>query len=357
MSEQRKLTILLTGGAGVLGESLIDHLADDHQLLCLTRKSRIADPRVETLKGDICLPRLGLDDELYMRLLAEVDWVVHSAAVTRMDGEIDEIFSVNYQGTENVVAFVQQAEVPLYHISTAFTHPCDYAAGVLTETPYEVAKRQAETLVRSAGIQASIFRPSIIIGDANSGRMPTFQGFHMTMGLMMSGFLPIVPCPDNGHVDLIARDVAAQAIANALGRRLIGQDYFLTSGPQALTMQHLLDLMCQSMANQGVAFTRPRCMAPEVYERLVRPVFLPALSSNVRAALERAHQLCRYASLLSPLPSSLPELLSAEQLGGRDVGRELLQSLNHLAPKLGALTRMLRQPAPASAAKLAEALQ
>ncbi len=90
---------------------------------------------------------------------------------------IDQIFSVNYLGTENVVNFVQQADVPLYHISTAFTHPCDYYEGVQAETPYEVAKRQAETLVRSAGIDVSIFRPSIIIGDSDSGTCPTSRGF------------------------------------------------------------------------------------------------------------------------------------------------------------------------------------
>lgn len=357
MPEHRKLTVLLTGGAGVLGASLIEQLADDYHLTCLTRKSRIEHPAVQSVKGDICLPNLGLDDATYERLVAQVDWVIHAAAVTRLDGEIDQIFSVNYLGTENVVRFVQQAGVPLYHISTAFTHPCDYATGVQAETPYEVAKRQAETLVRTSGIDASIFRPSIIIGDADSGRMPAFQGFHMTMGLMMSGFLPIVPCPEDGHIDLIARDVAAQAIANALAHRLIGQDYYLTSGTRALKLNGLLDLMCESMHNQATAFSRPRCMAPDIYERLVRPVFLPALSENVQAALGRAHQLCRYASLTTPLPSSLPELLTPAQWASRDVSRELLMSLNHLAPKLGALTRMLRQPAPTSASALTEALQ
>ncbi|WP_439865423.1 SDR family oxidoreductase [Pseudomonas antarctica] len=346
MSEPQKLTVLLTGGSGVLGDSLIDCLAKDVHLVCLARKSRIRHPGVEVLKGDICSPRLGLAAADYEALLNRVDWVIHAAAVTRMDGDIDQIFSVNYLGTENIVRFVQQAKVPLYHVSTAFAHPCDYYEGVQAETPYEVAKRQAETLVRSSGIDVSIFRPSIIIGNSDSGHMPNFQGFHMTMGLMMSGVLPIIPCPPAGYVDLIARDVAAQAIANALHQRLIGEDYFLTSGPQSLDLTRLLDLMCQSMQTQAQAFTRPRCMAPDIYERLIRPVFLPALSGNIQAALGRANQLCRYACLRTPLPTSLPQLLGEPAFSARDVSRELLLSLNHLAPKLGALTRMLKQPVP-----------
>lgn len=104
--------------------------------------------------------------------------------------------------------------------------------------------------------------------------------------------------------------------------------------------------MCQSMEAQAQAFTRPRCMAPDIYERLIRPVFLPALTGNIQAALGRANQLCRYACLRTPLPTSLPELLGEPAFSARDVSRELLLSLNHLAPKLGALTRMLKQPMP-----------
>ncbi len=255
------------------------------------------------------------------------------------------MFSVNYQGTEQVLEFVRDADVPLYHISTAFTHPCDYHPGVMPSTPYEVVKRQAESLVRDAGVPVSIFRPSIIIGDSHSGHMPMLQGFHLTMGLMMSGYLPIIPCPENGRVDVIARDVAAAGIASALDQRLIGDDYFLSNGPQALDIRTLLDLMCAEMQDQGKPFQRPRCMNPDIYERLVRPVFLPALEENIRAALGRATQLCRYASLLQPLPSSLEQLLPARRLAMRSPRQELALTLARLSPKLSAMQRMLRTPA------------
>jgi hypothetical protein len=39
-------------------------------------------------------------------------------------------------------------------------------------------------------------------------------------------------------------------------------------------------------------------------------------------------------------------LLGEPAFSARDVSRELLLSLNHLAPKLGALTLMLKQPMP-----------
>lgn len=345
MSGQTRLTVFLTGGAGVLGDTLIDQLAERYHLVCLTRRSSIRHPGVETLRGDICQPHMGLSHTDYLALTKRVDWVIHCAAITRLDGHAEAVFSVNYQGTEQVLQFVRDADVPLYHISTAFTHPCDYHPGVMPSTPYEVVKRQAETLVREAGVPVSIFRPSIIIGDSHSGHMPMLQGFHLTMGLMMSGYLPIIPCPEGGRVDVIARDVAAAGIASALDQRLIGDDYFLTNGPQALDIRTLLDLMCEQMQDQSTPFQRPRCMNPDIYERLVRPVFLPALEENIRAALGRATQLCRYASLLQPLPSSLEQLLPAQRLAQRSPRQELALTLACLAPKLSAMQRMLKIPA------------
>lgn len=345
MSGQTRLTVFLTGGAGVLGDTLIDQLAERYHLVCLTRRSSIRHPGVETLRGDICQPHMGLSHADYLALTKRVDWVIHCAAITRLDGHAEAVFSVNYQGTEQVLQFVRDADVPLYHISTAFTHPWVVVTGVMPSTPYEVVKRQAETLVREAGVPVSIFRPSIIIGDSHSGHMPMLQGFHLTMGLMMSGYLPIIPCPEGGRVDVIARDVAAAGIASALDQRLIGDDYFLTNGPQALDIRTLLDLMCEQMQDQSTPFQRPRCMNPDIYERLVRPVFLPALEENIRAALGRATQLCRYASLLQPLPSSLEQLLPAQRLAQRSPRQELALTLACLAPKLSAMQRMLKIPA------------
>ncbi|HKS13854.1 MAG TPA: SDR family oxidoreductase [Pseudomonas sp.] len=346
MSGSKRLTVFLTGGAGVLGDTLIGQLADRYHLVCLTRRSSICHPGVETLRGDICQPRLGLASSDYLALARRVDWVIHCAAITRLDGHAEAVFSVNYQGTEQVLEFVRDAQVPLYHISTAFTHPCDYHPGVMPSTPYEVVKRQAEQLVREAGVPVSIFRPSIIIGDSQTGHMPILQGFHLTMGLMMLGYLPIIPCPEDGRVDVIARDVAAAGIVSALDQRLIGNDYFLSNGPQALDIRTLLDLMCTQMQQQPEPFQRPRCMNPDIYERLVRPVFLPALEENIRAALGRATQLCRYASLLQPLPSSLAELLPAQYLAQRSPRQELALTLARLSPKLSAMQRMLKVPSP-----------
>lgn len=336
---KERMTVLLTGGAGVLGSALVEQLLPDYRLICLSRKTPIHVDGVEQIHADISLPRLGLAQTTFDNLCAQTDWIIHSAAITRLTGKPQEIFTVNSLGTQNVLDAAQQARAPLYHISTAFTHPCDYYPGVGEMTPYEMAKRQAEQRVRDAGVPASIFRPSILIGNAGDGHMPQAQGLHATMALVMGGYLPILPCPTAGYVDVLARDVAASAIKSALDQRRIDEEHFLSSGAQAFSIGTLLTLIGQTMDHCGRPYQSPRCIEPEVYERLIKPVFLPSLQGPLKIALTRAIHMCRYVSLRSPLPSTLDQLLPAAQLAARSPTKEMLSTLAALTPGLDDLAR------------------
>lgn len=333
-------TILLTGAAGVLGQSLIDALAPHHRLICLMHRNGIADDRVDLLRGDVTQPRFGLDAPSFEALAERIDWIVHSAAVTRLEGQGDDIERVNVDGTRHVLELARLADCPLYHISTAFVHDCDYFEGAGPGTAYELSKRKAEGLVRDSGVAASIFRPSIVIGDSNTGHMPSFQGFHLTAGLVASGVLPVIPSPPEALVDVIARDVAAQAIRHALDRGLLGREFFLSSGRQAPTVAELVAVIGDAVVAQGRSFKAPRCVHPDVFDRLLKPVFLPMVNVELRQALLRAAAMCRYVSLRSPLPSDLHELLGPEASASRDPLQELKQSIEYMRPKLAAFSRM-----------------
>lgn len=338
-----KKTVFLTGGAGVLGSALIDALAPSYHLICLTHKSAISDPRVTLVQGDITAPCLGWGALRCGEFARKLDWIIHSAAITRLESEGDEILRTNIVGTENILALAQMGDIPLYHISTAFALQCDYYQGVAPQTSYEAAKRRAEQLVMDARVRASIFRPSIIIGDAADGAMPAFQGFHLTLALLMSGVLPVWPSPENGYVDVIARDKVARCIKAALDQELVGQHYNLCSGAAAPTVTQLLDLVGEVAVAAGRSFNRPKCMHPDVFERLIKPVFLPTFPAPLQPVLQRAALMCRYSSLRTPLASSVAELLPP----GFDCQplAELRQSLQFLLPRLAAFTRMLRIPA------------
>ena len=61
--------------------------------------ARIRD-KVKTVAGDIGLPKLGMSDEAYDALAAEVQIVVNSAAVVVFDSPLDEALEMNAEGAE-----------------------------------------------------------------------------------------------------------------------------------------------------------------------------------------------------------------------------------------------------------------
>ncbi|MDQ2821163.1 MAG: SDR family oxidoreductase [Pseudomonadota bacterium] len=344
-SNATKKKVFLTGGAGVLGAALIDVLAQSCELICLTHKSPIRHPLVQVVQGDITAPCFGWEAARFGAFARSLDWIIHSAAITRLEGDGDEIARTNVVGTVNMLALAEQGNVPLYHISTAFAQECDYYDGVAPQTSYEAAKRHAETLVEQAPVRTAIFRPSIIIGDAHDGAMPAFQGFHLTLALLMSGVLPVWPSPAAAHVDVIARDLVAMCIKSALERELVGQHFNLCSGAAAPTVEQVVQLLADVAAAAGRPFNRPKCMHPDVFERLIKPVFLPTFPPAFQPVLERAALMCRYSTLRTPLVSSLAQLLPADVLRDRDPLQELRHSVMFLLPRLAAFTRMLRIPA------------
>jgi long-chain acyl-CoA synthetase len=81
--------------------------------------------RVETLPGDISLPRLGLDEATYSRLAGRITHIIHSAADLRFDAPLEELRKTNLQGTANMLelAHLVQRDHGLEryaHVSTAY---------------------------------------------------------------------------------------------------------------------------------------------------------------------------------------------------------------------------------------------
>jgi nucleoside-diphosphate-sugar epimerase len=111
-------TVLLTGASGVVGSALRARLRD-LDVTCLVHRSPVAGPNETTVRGDIATPMLGLDNQAYARLAANVDAVIHCAAATDFNRAAGSLEATNIAGTEHVAAFAAVANAVLYHVSTA----------------------------------------------------------------------------------------------------------------------------------------------------------------------------------------------------------------------------------------------
>jgi nucleoside-diphosphate-sugar epimerase len=306
--------ILLTGGSGVLGRVLRERLRHT-TLFCLVRRTPIADQNIIPLMGDVSRVRLGLTRSEYVELAGRIDLIIHAAAVTDFDRAPELYSGTNVDGTKNVVELADAANVPLYYIGTAFSDGPGYFSSFGADS-YQQSKRAAEAFVRSCGLPSVILRPSIIVGDSNTGAIGRFQGFHSIIDLACRGMLPFALASPDSYMDLVPQDLVARIIVALIERGDRSGDYWLTLGDRALTVAQLLNI-CVEHASRltGRQIPRPRAFAPDVFERLIKPVFLPALPPDVRDVLNRALRYAKYCNIDTPFPTSLPALASELDIG------------------------------------------
>ena len=300
-------TLLLTGASGVVGQALLEKLRG-HSVICLVRRTPVAGPHVESLPGDIARPYLGLDRAAFGDLARRIDGIVHAAAITDFAQPAAAIHQANVDGVRHVLELSAAARVPLYHISTAFVHPSVQGYGEQGAQAYQQSKRAAEELVRRSGLPATIIRPSIVIGDSETGTIASFQGLHLIASLLLKGLLPALPLTPRSRLDVVPQDLVAGVIADLIERGHSGGECWVTAGERAPTVRELMDLLVQQAQRlAGRPIATPRLIGRATFERLLRSPSLPGRARRLRRLAAQALDLCMYC-IDGTLPSSLPEL-------------------------------------------------
>lgn len=221
--------LLLTGATGLLGRYVLrDALLAELPVAVLVRPSRRAGarqrvdelltgwesahgrllPRPVVLTGDLAAAGCKLDPYAVEWLAIHCKAVVHSAAdltfysppeteKTRTSGThaTPEPWRTNVEGTRHLLELCERTGIKqFHHISTAYV--CGIRSGLVREAEldvgqnrsndYEQSKAAAERLVQAANHldSATIYRPSIIVGDSRTGFTSTFQGFYAPLRLL-----------------------------------------------------------------------------------------------------------------------------------------------------------------------------
>ncbi|MDD3155176.1 MAG: SDR family oxidoreductase [Victivallaceae bacterium] len=199
--------VFLTGITGLVGSAFVVALLrerKDVDFICLTRPNNAhsALERIQSIIKDECdfdscpeaLPEIlkhisviegdvvtmNPDELAADPLLADVDTVFHCAADVNLGKDpTGKTFTINYKGTQNVLALAKKLNVKAFHyVSTAYV--AGKTQGISMEAPsratefnnpYEESKFLSEKIVRSCGIPFSIYRPAIISGRLSDGRV------------------------------------------------------------------------------------------------------------------------------------------------------------------------------------------
>ncbi|HET8978277.1 MAG TPA: SDR family oxidoreductase [Solirubrobacteraceae bacterium] len=273
--------VLLTGTTGFIGMELLARYLErsDRGIVALVRAPsaeaararidtvlenlfgdqwRAYTDRVEVVPADMTAPGLGLDPRDRDRLAERVTTIVHSAASVSFTLPLTEAREINVAGTQRMLEFAELAQqrggLSCYgHVSTAYvagTHAgrfCerDLDLGQSFHNSYEQSKFEAEQLVRAhEGLPSRILRPSIVVGDRNSGWTAAFNVLYWPLRALSRGLFSAVPAVPTAPVDVVSIDYVADAIHALCEDRTrparAGETYHLIAGRNASTMAEII---------------------------------------------------------------------------------------------------------------------
>ncbi len=258
--------LLLTGATGAFGSYLLRSMIKQTnlQLVLLVRAEsdqaaalRVggwtkSHPEIAIWAGDLAKPDLGLTPERYESLRDSLTDILHAAASTRFDLNLEQARSNNVLPTDNLIALARSAKNFNHFglISTAFV--AGQATGIVQEAPltrpagfvnnYDRTKAEAEQKLLEANLNAVIYRPSLVVAaDSNN-----YHAAVVVLNLIRRGVLKALPGQPGDQIDLIAAPDAADAIVRLFQNHFEpGAVHHLAAGPVAPTLAELVALVGQ----------------------------------------------------------------------------------------------------------------
>ena len=284
-----KETIFMTGFPGFIAGRLVERLAkSDAQIFLLVQKEfvdkALKDVSVIAAKmdvpldnfalveGDITKKNLGMSKTDLNVLREKVTDVYHLAAIYDLSVAKDAAYSVNVEGTKNVNELVKTLpNLRRYnYISTCYV--AGERTGVIYENElahdagfrnfYEETKYLAEVEVENlkSEFPVTIFRPSVVCGDAETGETAKYDGIYYVIKFLLK-FPEVFRLVNVGNEDVKLNLVPVDFVVNGMialakDERAVGQTIALAD-PNPLTTKGLCDAIAEAVTNKKSVITPP----------------------------------------------------------------------------------------------------
>ena len=238
--------------------------------------------RVVLWAGDIAEPDLGLGDRV-ATLQQETLEVYHLAAVYDLAVSREVGMRINAEGTRHMLEMA--AGCPslqrFQYMSTCFVSgrhggtftEDDLEKGQQFNNYYEESKYRAEREVqryREDGLPTTIYRPSIVVGHAETGATQKYDGPYYLAQWMLRWRdlvpMPVVGDPQQYEVNVVPSSFVIDAVSYLSGlEHSEGQVYHLCD-PQAPTADVFLDIMARAADRRLLRLPVPPVLARAAVE-------------------------------------------------------------------------------------------
>lgn len=278
--------VFFTGFPGFIGRRLVGRLLvgePDVRVAALVEprmveraRSSAAEldaERIEVMPGDIGQRRLGLSDEHYERLLAEMTSAFHLAAAYDLAVPVEIAQRVNVEGTGNVLDLCAAAErlARLNYVSTAYVagerrgvvYEHELSLGQSFANHYESTKFQAELWARTMmdRVPTTIYRPAIVVGDSHTGDTQKFDGPYYVLRVISRSLSLHLPPPQFGRasapLNVVPVDFVVEALAAAsTDDRALGETLHLVD-PDPIRADKVIALLSREYAGRDPEMRLP----------------------------------------------------------------------------------------------------
>ncbi|XP_074029506.1 fatty acyl-CoA reductase wat [Leptinotarsa decemlineata] len=254
-TEVSTLYLLIREKKGKNIHTRIDEIFDDVVFDTLKRECPKFKHRIEAIPGDCSMSGLGICMTDRQTLISKIDIVFHVAATVKFDESLNLAYTINVNGTKEVVDFARQMMnlKSLIYVSTAYAncprseidekvydHVIRYEdvkavleklnkseAELLTPrilgawpNTYTFTKFLAESLIKDigGGLPIGIFRPSIVIStykEPLEGWIDNLYGPTGVAAGAISGVLRVMPCARERTSDVVPVDSCVAGLISA----------------------------------------------------------------------------------------------------------------------------------------------
>jgi nucleoside-diphosphate-sugar epimerase len=235
--------ILVTGGSGFVGRSLIRILGENHYLTRATYRDHIP---VADRQNDIEWIKYSLEDEdiIYSELLDGVETVIHLAGLAHVTGKnvqsLELFRKINVEGTRKLVSEAAGRGVKRFvFVSTVKVHgekSCSTGDGFIQpftekdtpapQGPYAISKLEAEQVIKNmcskTRMQYIILRPPLIYG-------PHVKANFLRLVDLTAKGIPSPLASINNRRSLLYVDNLAVALLTAIEKPEVTNNTYLVS--------------------------------------------------------------------------------------------------------------------------------